>query len=68
MDIAIGKMAILNWIKQGLKMLREFQNKDVEGVLLVDADQMGKDLQVKENRIIKIIRTISNETEYGHIR
>ena len=58
----------ISWVKQELNIIIEFRNKDVEGVLWVDAEHIAKDLQVKEDRIIKIIRSVSNETEYSHLR
>ena len=58
----------ISWVKQGLKMIREYRNKGIEGVLWVDAEQIGKDLQVKENRIIKIIGSVPKEREYSHLR
>jgi hypothetical protein len=39
----------ISWVKQGLKIYIEYRNKDIEGVLWVDAEQIGKDLHVKEN-------------------
>jgi hypothetical protein len=64
-DVLLKK---ISWVKQGLKMFREYKNKDVEGVLWVDAEHIVKDLQVKENQILKIIGSVSNETEYSHLR
>jgi chemotaxis regulatin CheY-phosphate phosphatase CheZ len=58
----------ISWVKQELNIFIEFRNKDIEGVLWVDAEYIAKDLQVKENQIIKIIRPVSDETEYSHIR
>ena len=58
----------ISWVKQGLKKFIEYRNKDIESVLWVDEEQIVKDLQVKENRIIKIIRSVYNETEYSHLR
>jgi hypothetical protein len=56
------------WVNQGLKMIREYRNKGIEGVLWVDTEQIGKDLQVKENRIIKIIGSVHKERDYSHLR
>ena len=70
----IGKIEIdellkkISWVKQALDLFIEYRNKDIEGVLWVDAEYIAKDLQVKEDRIIKIIESVSNETEYGHLR
>ena len=70
----IGKIEIdelykkISWVKQGLKKFIEFRNKDVEGVLWVDEEQIVKDLQVKENKIIKIIGSVPKEREYSHLR
>ena len=58
----------ISWVKQELNIFIEFRNKDVEGVLWGDAEYIAKDLQVKEDRIIKIIRSVYDETEYDHIR
>ena len=58
----------ISWVKQGLKKFIEYRNKDIESVLWVDAEQIDKDLQVKENQIIEIIGSVSNETEYSHLR
>jgi hypothetical protein len=57
----------ISWVKQGLKMFQEKRNKDIEGVLWVDIEHIAKDLQVKENGIIKIIKSVSKETEYSHL-
>ena len=68
-DIEIDELLKkISWVKQELNIFKEFRNKDIEGVLWSDAEQIVKDLQVKENRIIKIIRSVSNETEYSHLR
>ena len=58
----------ISWVKQELNIFIEFRNKDVEGVLWGDAEYIAKDLQVKENQLIKIIRFVSDETEYVHLR
>ena len=58
----------ISWVKQGLKMIREYRNKGIEGVLWVDAEYIAKDLQFKENRIIKVIESVSNKTENSHLR
>ncbi len=58
----------ISWVKQELNLFIEYRNKGIEGVLWSDAECIAKDLQVKENRIIKIIRSVSNETEYSHLR
>jgi len=58
----------ISWVKQELNIFIEYRNKDIEGVLWVDAECIAKDLQVKEDRIIKIIESVSNETEYSHLR
>ena len=52
----------ISWVKQGLKMIGKYRNKDIEGVLWVGAEQIVKDLQVKEYRIMEIISSVSNET------
>ena len=54
----------ISWIKKGLKILKEFQIKDIEGVLWLDAGQIEKDLKVKENQI-KIIGSVQNEKDYS---
>jgi hypothetical protein len=70
----IGKIEIdellkkISWVKEGLKEFIKYRNKDVEGVLWVDAGQIVKDLEVKENQIINIIGSVSSETEYSHLR
>jgi len=70
----IGKIEIdellkkISWVKQGLKEFIKYRNKDVEGVLWMDAGQIVKDLEVKENQIINIIGSVSIETEYSHLR
>ena len=64
-DVLLKK---ISWVKQGLKIYREHRNKDIEGVLWVDIEQIGKDLEVKENRIIKIIGSVPKEREYSHLR
>ena len=58
----------ISWVKQGVKMIREYRNKGIEGVLWVDAEQIVKDLEVKENRIIKIKMSVPKEREYSHLR
>jgi hypothetical protein len=58
----------ISWVKQGLKMIREYRNKGIEGVLWVDAEQIVKDLQVKENKIIKIKMSVPKERGYSHLR
>ena len=58
----------ISWVKHGLEMFREYRNKDVEGVLWVGKEQIGNDLQVKENRIIKIIGSVPKERDYSHLR
>ena len=58
----------ISWVKQGLKKFIEYRNKDIESVLWVDAEQIVKDLQVKENRIIKIIGSVPKERDYSHLR
>lgn len=58
----------ISWVKQELNLFIKLRNKDIEGVLWVDAECIAKDFQVKENRIIKIITSVSNETEYSHLR
>jgi hypothetical protein len=58
----------ISWVKQGVKMIREYRNKSIEGVLWVDAEQIVKDLQVKENKIIKIKMSVPKEREYSHLR
>ncbi len=68
-DIEIDELLKkISWVKQELNIFIELRNKDIEGVLWSDAEQIVKDLQVKENRIIKIISSVSNETEYSHLR
>jgi hypothetical protein len=42
----------ISWIKQGLKMYREYRNNGVEGIVWVDIEQIVNDLQIKENQII----------------
>ena len=62
-EIEIGELLkIISWIKQGLKMLKEYQGKDIEGVLWLDAEQIEKDLNVKENQI-KIIGSVQNYSQ-----
>ena len=56
----------ISWIKQGLKKFIEYRNKDIEGVLWVDAEQIVKDLEIKENQIIKIIGSVLNKRDYSH--
>ena len=70
----IGKIEIdellkkISWVKQELNIFIEYRNKDIEGVLWVDAECIAKDLQVQENRIIKIIGFVPNERDYSHLR
>jgi hypothetical protein len=56
----------ISWVKQGLKKFIEYRNKDIESVLWVDAEQIVKDLEIKENRIIKIIGSVLNKRDYSH--
>ena len=58
----------ISCVKQGLIMYREYRNKDIEGVLWVEEEQIGKDLQVKENQIKKIKMTVPKERDYSHLR
>ena len=58
----------ISWVKQGLNIFIEFRNKDIEGVLWADTDFIAKDLQVKENQLIKITRSVSDETKHSHLR
>ena len=56
----------ISWVKQGLKMFSEYRN--VEGVVWVNAENIVKDLQVKENQIKKIKMTVPKERDYSHLR
>ena len=58
----------ISWVKQELNIFIEFRNKDIEGVLWADTDFIAKDLQVKENQLIKITRSVSDETKHSHLR
>lgn len=50
-------------VKQELNIFIELRNNDIEGVLWVDVEDIVKDLQVKENQITKIIRSVSDKKE-----
>ncbi len=58
----------ISWVKQGLKKFMEYRNKGIEGVLWVDAEEIVKNLQVKENKIIKIKMSVPKERDYSHLR
>ena len=47
-------------------MFSEYRN--VEGVVWVNAENIVKDLQVKENQIKKIKMTVPKERDYSHLR
>jgi hypothetical protein len=73
-DNKIGEIEIdellkkISWVKQELNIFIEFRNKDVEGVLWGDAENIAKDLQIKENQLTKITRSVSDETKHSHLR
>ena len=58
----------ISWLKQELNLFIESGSSDIESVLWVDAEEIVKDLQVKENHIVEIIRLISDKNRYSHLR